>query len=320
MQPTADIDPRARPLAGVAPAETAAPARRGWRLRREWVQAWLLLAPALILLFAFTHLPAIQTVIDSFWSTPRGRRPAAFVGLANYARLLEDPIFIRAMVNNAIYAAITIPASIALALVMALFVHGRLFGLGFVRMAYFTPTVLPLIAVANIWLFFYLPGIGLFDQIRGLFGLPARNWVGQPATALYAVMMVTIWSQAGFFMIFYLAALQTIPQSLREAAALEGASRWTFFRRVTWPLIMPTTLFISVNATINAFRTVDHIFVMTQGGPNNASMLLLYYIYEQGFRFWDTAYAATLSVVMVTILAVVGIGQFFLLDRRTHYR
>lgn len=288
--------------------------------RREWLVAAAFLAPALILLFGFTHYPAVQTVIDSFWSTARGRRPSVFVGLGNYARLLDDPIFLKAMVNNAIYAAITIPASIALALIMALFVNGKILGRGFLRMSFFTPTVLPLIAVANIWLFFYLPGFGLFEQIRAALGLSPRNWIGTPDTALYAVTMVTIWSQAGFFMIFYLAALQTIPTSLREAASIEGCSNFTFFRRVTWPLIMPTTLFISVNATINAFRTVDHIFVMTQGGPNNASMLLLYYIYDQGFRFWDTAYASTLTVVMVAILAAVGIGQFFLLDRRVHYR
>ncbi|WP_404934185.1 carbohydrate ABC transporter permease [Nitratireductor sp. L15S-10] len=289
-------------------------------IKREWINAWLLLMPALLLLFGFTHLPAVQTVLDSFWSTPRGQRPAVFLGLDNYERMLSDAVFIKAMINNAIYAAITIPASIALALSMALFVSRKILGQGLLRMAYFTPTVLPLIAVANIWLFFYLPGFGLFDQIRGLFGLSPVNWVGQPSTALYAITAVTVWNQAGFFMIFFLAALQTIPQSLREAAALEGASSWVFFWRVTWPLIMPTTLFVSVNATINAFRMVDHVFVMTQGGPNNASILLLYYIYDQGFRFWDTSYAATLTVVMVVILAVVGIGQFFLLDRRVHYR
>jgi sn-glycerol 3-phosphate transport system permease protein len=289
-------------------------------MRRDWIHAALLLLPALVLLFAFTHLPAIQTLSDSFWSTPRGRRPSTFVGDANYRRMLADPIFLRAMTNNAIYAALTIPSSIALALAMAIFVQGRIMGLAFLRMSFFTPTVLPLIAVANIWVFFFLPGFGLFEQLRAVFGLSPQNWIGQSGTALYAVTVVSVWSQAGFFMIFYLAALQTIPDSLREAAALEGTPRWHFFRRVTWPLLMPTTLFLSVNATINAFRTVDHIFVMTQGGPNNASMLLLYYIYATGFRFWDTSYAATLTVVMVSILVIVGLGQFFLMDRRVHYK
>ena len=118
------------------------------------------------------------------------------------------------------------------------------------------------------------------------------------------MIAVAVWKEAGFFMIFYLAALQTMPTDLREAAALEGSSRWNYFRRVTLPLLMPTTLFVLVNAVINAFRVIDHIVVMTRGGPDNATTLLLYYIYETGFRFWDTATAATLTVVLLAILAL----------------
>jgi sn-glycerol 3-phosphate transport system permease protein len=121
-------------------------------------------------------------------------------------------------------------------------------------------------------------------------------------------------------MIFYLAALQQISPRLAEAAALEGASRWYFFRRVTFPLLMPTTLFVLVNAVINSFRLVDHIVVMTKGGPDNASALLLFYIYEIGFKFWDTSYAATLTVVLLAVLAAVAIGQFLFLERRVHYQ
>ncbi|MCT4577057.1 carbohydrate ABC transporter permease [Donghicola sp.] len=289
-------------------------------IKREWLYAWALLLPAFVFLITFTHLPAVQTLVNSFWTTPKGRRASVFAGLGNYEQMLSDPVFIKAMVNSAIYAAITIPTSIVLALSMALLVHRSFRGVGLMRMSFFTPTVLPLIAVANIWLFFYAPGFGLIDQIRLFLGLPSANYAGQPDTALFSVALVTIWKEAGFFMIFFLAALQTVPQTLREAAAIEGCSRWTFFRRVTLPLIMPTTLFVSVNAVINAFRLVDHVFVMTKGGPDNASMLLLYYIYETGFRFWDTAYAAALTVVLIAILGVVGIGQFFLADKRVHYK
>ncbi|MEQ8344299.1 MAG: sugar ABC transporter permease [Sneathiellaceae bacterium] len=288
--------------------------------RRAWVYAWLFLGPALIPLIAFTHYPAAITLWDSFFSTPRGRRPAEFVGLENYDRLLSDGVFWQVLGNNAWYALLTIPLSIGLALAMALWVNGRLRGRGFLRMAYFTPTVLPLIAVANIWMFFYTPGFGLIDQLRGLFGLAQWNWLGDPATALNALIVVAVWKEAGFFMIFYLAALQTMPPDLRAAAAIEGASRWTFFRRVTFPLLMPTTLFVLVNAMINAIRLVDHVFVMTEGGPDNATALLLFYVYETAFRFWDTAYAATLTVVILAILGVTAIGQFVVLDRRVHYR
>ena len=288
--------------------------------KRAHIYGWLLLSPALIMLFTFTHYPALITFWHSLYSTPRGKRAAKFVGLDNYRYMLEDDIFWQVMWNNTWYALGTIPVSIALALLMALWVNSKLRGRAFLRMAYFTPTVLPLIAVANIWMFFYTPGFGLIDQIRGLFDLPSHNWLGNPDTVLGSVIVVAIWKEAGFFMIFYLAALQTIPPTLSEAAALEGASRWYFFRRVTFPLLMPTTLFVLVNAVINSFRLVDHIFVMTEGGPDNASSLLLYYIYENAFKFWDTAYGATLTVVLLLLLAVLAIGQFLFLDRRVHYQ
>ncbi len=288
--------------------------------RRAAVYGWLLLMPALVMLAAFTHYPAVVTLWHSVFSTPRGNRPAKFVGLENYVLLLEDDIFWQVLWNNFWYALGTIPASIALAIVMAIWVNGKLPGRGFLRMSYFTPTVLPLIAVANIWMFFYTPGFGLIDQITGLFGLPAHNWLGDPDTVLNAVIVVAIWKEAGFFMIFYLAALQSIPPSLAEAAALEGAGRWYFFRRITFPLLMPTTLFVMINAVINSFRLVDHIFVMTEGGPDNASSLLLFYIFENAFKFWDTSYGATLTVVLLGILATAAIGQFLYLNRKVHYQ
>jgi sn-glycerol 3-phosphate transport system permease protein len=174
--------------------------------------------------------------------------------------------------------------------------------------------------VANIWLFFYTPGYGLLEQITGLFGLPAHNWLGDQRTALGAVTLVAVWKESGFFMIFYLAALQSLNPSLREAAAIEGASRWYFFRRVQWPLLMPTTLFVMINAVINAVRMVDHVVVLTRGGPNNASTLLLYHLYTVGFSFWDTGYAAALTVVLLAVLASVAFVQFFVMDRKVHYK
>ena len=284
------------------------------------VHAWLMLLPALLLLATFTHYPAIATLVDSFFSTPKGSRPAVWVGLENYQVMLDDPIFWQALRNNLWFALGTIPLSIGLALAMALWVNERLFGRGFLRMAYFTPTVLPMVAVANIWLFFYTPGYGLLEQITGALGLPAHNWLGDPSTALGAITMVAVWKEAGFFMIFYLAALQGLNPSLREAAAIEGASRWYFFRRVQWPLLMPTTLFVLVNAVINAFRMVDHVFVLTRGGPDNASTLLLYHLYEVGFKFWDTGYAAAITVVLLAALASIALLQFFVLDKKVHYK
>lgn len=284
------------------------------------IHAWLLLLPALVLLVAFTHWPAVATLIDSFYSTPKGARAAVWVGIENYEAMADDPVFWLAVRNNLWFAAATIPASIGLALLMAVWVNERIAGRTFVRMAYFTPTVLPMIAVANIWLFFYTPQYGLLEQVTGALGLPSHNWLGSPSTALGAVTLVAVWKEAGFFMIFYLAALQTLNPSLKEAAAIEGASRWYFFRRVQWPLLMPTTVFVLVNAVINAFRLVDHVFILTRGGPDNATTLLLYHLYEVGFKFWDTAYAAAITVVLVVVLSSVALFQFFVLDKKVHYQ
>lgn len=284
------------------------------------IHGWLLLLPAMAFLALFTHWPALATLIDSFYSTPRPRRASTFVGTDNYRQVFDDPVFWKALTNNLWFAAGTIPISIGIAILMALWVNDRIAGRTLVRMAYFTPTVLPMIAVANIWLFFYTPQYGLLAQALGGFGASSQNWLGSKDTALACVTIVAIWKEAGFFMIFYLAALQQIPTSLGEAAALEGASRWYYFRRVQFPLLMPTTLFVLVNAVINAFRMVDHIIVMTRGGPDNATSLLLFRIYELGFSFWDTGLASAMTVILLLALALVALAQYGFLERRIHYR
>jgi sn-glycerol 3-phosphate transport system permease protein len=284
------------------------------------IHGWLLLLPAAVLLVMFTHFPAAATLYHSFFSNPRKGRETVWVGLENYSVMLDDPVFWQSLANNLWFALGTIPLSIALALLMAVWVNGRIGGKAFLRIAFFTPTVLPMIAVANIWLFFYTPQYGLLEQVTGLFGLPGHNWLGSRDTALACLVIVTIWKEAGFFMIFYLAALQSMPPNLAEAAAIEGAGRWYYFRRVTFPLLMPTTLFVLVNAVINSFRLVDHIVVMTRGGPDNVTSLLLYYIYDVGFKFWDLAYASALTMVLLAILGLFAAGQFLFLEKRTHYQ
>jgi sn-glycerol 3-phosphate transport system permease protein len=284
------------------------------------VYGWLLLTPAAILLIAFTHYPALATLYDSFFSTGTVVRPSKFVGIDNYAALAEDPIFWKVLWNNLVFALATIPTSMALALLMAIWVNARLPARALVRMSYFTPTILPMVAVANLWLFFYTPQIGMLDKIGAFFGAGSHNWLGDPSTVLAALSIMTVWKEAGFFMIFYLAALQSLSPELEEAAKIEGASRWYFFRRVTFPLLMPTTLFVLVNATINSFKLVDHLFILTKGGPDNASNLLLYYIYQVAFSFFDTAYASTLTVVLLAMLATLAIVQFVLIEKRVHYR
>ena len=288
--------------------------------RRQIIYGWLLLSPAALLLNTFAFYPSIATLWASVFSRGTRRKPSKFIGGENYADLFADPTFLLVVKNNLIYAAATIPVSIIIALSMALWANSKLPARGFIRTAYFTPTVLPMIAAANLWLFFYTPGFGVLDQIGSLFGFQSVNWLGQPETALWAVIIVTIWKEAGFFMIFYLAALQTIPPDLKEASDIEGAGRWTYTRRIVLPLLMPTTLFIMVNAMINSVKLIDHLFILTKGGPSDASKLILYYIWEMAFAFFDAPHAAALTILVLAVLATVAAIQFLFIDRRTHYQ
>ena len=287
---------------------------------KHQLYGWLLLLPAALFLLAFTYYPTIATLAKSVFSQGTAIRPSEFVGLENYTFMLEDDVFWRVAWNNVIYALFTIPISIVLALMMAIWVNSRLKYKSLARMSFFLPTMLPMIAVANIWLFFYSPEIGLIDQVTAVFGVESHNWLGDPDTVLGCIIVITIWKEAGFFMIFYLAALQTLSPELEEAARLEGASRWYYFRRIMFPLLMPTTLFVLINAIINSFKLVDHLFILTKGGPDNASSLLLYYIYEVAFSFLDQAYASTLTVILLAVLAIIAIGQFVFLDKKVHYQ
>jgi len=300
-------------LHAVAPA----PRTRGLSLQ---VYGYLLLLPALGFLLMFTHYPMLATLCESVFSAARNGHPAQFVGLDNYRALLDDDTFLLSLRNNLLYAAITIPLSVVLALLMALAVNRRLRGNAVTRAAFFIPSLLPMVAIANLWLFFYTPQLGLLNKLLALFSLPAVNWLGQPDTALYSLMAVSVWREAGFFMIFYLAALQQIDPRLAEAAEIEGASRGYYFRRVQWPLLMPTTLFILINASMNAFRIVDQVIAMTNGGPNNSTSLLLFYIYRTAFSYWDLPYASAMTVVLLVILASIALIKFNLMDKRAHYQ
>jgi sn-glycerol 3-phosphate transport system permease protein len=281
---------------------------------------YLMLLPAVAMLCCFTHYPALAAVWSSLHSNAHAGIAGHFVGLDNYRALLSDSSFLKALGNNLLYAVVTIPLAVVLALAMALAVNQHLRANAWVRAAFFIPALLPMVAIANLWLFFYTPQLGLLNQLLALFSLPAVNWLGDPHTALYCLMTVSVWREAGFFMIFYLAALQQIDPRLAEVARIEGASRGYFFCRIQWPLLMPTTLFVLVNASMNAFRVVDQVLAMTNGGPDSSTMLLLFYIYRTAFSFWDLSAAAAMTVVLLIILATIALIKFQLLERRTHYQ
>ncbi|TXL66876.1 sugar ABC transporter permease [Cerasibacillus terrae] len=286
---------------------------------QENTMAWLFLLPSLIFLILFTLYPIIKTVYLSFFQSDLSTDRPIYVGLTNFKMMLEDEVFRKAFINNFWFAVGTIPTSVMLGMLLAILVNRKIKGTSLARTAFFYPVVIPMVSAAFIWLFFYTPEYGMINKLLHLLGIGDLNLLGNSSTVLIAIIVMVIWKEAGFFMIFYLAALQNIPKELLEASHIDGASKWMQFWKIVFPLLMPTTLFSVVIATTNAFKTIDQLVVMTQGGPNNASNLLLYYIYESTFRFMDYGKAATATVVVLVIMIVIAAIQFFGTDRKIHY-
>lgn len=296
----------------------------GQKLRIHWktnVFAWLLLLPSLVFLFLFTFYPIAKTLRLSFFQADLATPEPSYIGVDNYVHILQDPVFHKVMVNNLWFALGTVPISIALAIVMAVFANKVLRGTTFLRVAFFYPTLIPMIAAANVWLFIYTPQYGLLSRATSWMGMSADiNWLGSPQYVMGSLIVMVIWKEAGYFMIFYLAGLQNIAPELYESAQVDGIGPWTVFRKITLPLLMPTTLFVTIIALTNSFKLVDHLLIMTKGGPNNASNLLLYYIYETAFGFWDQGLASTLTMIMIAVLLLLAALNFLGMDRKIHYR
>lgn len=267
----------------------------------------------------FTLYPIIKTVYLGFFQSDLSTDKPIYIGLDNFKLMLEDEVFKKAFMNNIWFAIGTVPTSILIGLLLAILVNRSMKGNGLARTLFFYPVVIPMVSAAFMWLFFYTPDYGMINQILKLFGVGELNVLGDSSTALLAIIVMVIWKEAGFFMIFYLAALQNVPKDLLEASYIDGASKWVQFRDIVFPLLMPTTLFSFIIATTNAFKTIDQLVVMTQGGPNNASNLLLYYIYESTFRFMDYGKSATATVVVLAIMILIAAIQFFGTDRKIHY-
>jgi len=261
--------------------------------------------------------PSFRVVLDSVFAQDRGGRSGAFVGLDGYASLVADPAFREVIANTVVYALVTVPASVVLALLLALQLNRRLRAIGLHRLAFFHPTVLPMVSAATIWLFMYAPGYGLVNVALGTFGIGDQNWLGDPRLALPALMIVGVWKQTGYFMLFYLAGLQGLPGEVFDAAHIDGASRLQTLRHLTIPLLTGITLFVTTIAVVDAFQTVDQIYIMTGGGPTNATNMLLFDIYQTLFSFLDVGRASAMSVILIVALLIFSVANFASLERRT---
>lgn len=280
---------------------------------------YALILPTLVFVGVFTLWPALRVVADSLFAQNAAVPTPLFVGLDNYRALAADPFFHDVLQNTVLFVLVTVPVSVVLALAIALRLRRGTRALGLQRLAFFYPVALPMVSAATIWLFLYAPGFGLVNVALDAVGIGGRNWLGDPQLALPALMVVTIWKQTGYFMIFYLAGLGRLPRDVFEAAELDGASALQTIRHFTIPLLWGTTLFVTTIAVVDAFQTVDQVYIMTGGGPINATNMLLFDVWQTLFSFLDVGKASAMSVILIAALLVFTVANFFSLERRATY-
>ncbi|NOK62609.1 MAG: sugar ABC transporter permease [Chloroflexi bacterium AL-W] len=294
--------------------KAASSSQMGWR-RADQRAGWLFISPAFLILFIFLVIPFLMAVFFSFTDQrliPNPNLPTSFVGLRNFERMLGDETLHHALINNFLFALIVVPTQTAFALFLATLINQRLRGVNVFRTIYFSPVVTAMAVIAIVWSFLYNPGEGLINAFIGAVSLGQwgpYSWLSDTRLALPAIMLMSIWQGVGFQMVIYLAGLQDIPEQLYEAAQIDGANRWQQFVGVTLPQLRNTTIFIMIATTILSFRLFDQVEVMTQGGPEDATMTTVLHIVNEGFRTLRIGYASAISVVFFLIVLAISILQ-----------
>jgi sn-glycerol 3-phosphate transport system permease protein len=290
---------------------------RSRRARREAGLGYALIAPSLLLFgLVYVYPVAYSAWISLFeWDL---MTPARWVGLANY-RALAERDFLDVIRNTAYYSAGVVALCMAIGLALALALNDRSRAGAILQACIFSSYIVSWVAVSLLWIWMLDPQYGLVTFLLRLVGLPAVNWLGSPGVALWTLVLVTVWKTLGYPMVIYVAGLQAIPADFNEAAALDGASAWQRFRHVTWPLLTPTTLVLLVTLTIASFQGFDIVKIMTQGGPVNATMIYVYYIYEQAFQYFKLGKASAAVVVFFLLILALTVAQWAVFRRRVNY-
>jgi len=276
------------------------------RSQREALEGYLAISPWIIGFLIFVFGPILASFILSFhkWNL---LKPAQWVGFRNYQSMIEDPLFWQSLKVTFIYAGASVPLGLVTALLVALLLNQRLKGIAVFRTIFYLPSVMPIVAVSLIWMWMYNPKFGILNflirKAGGLLGLDIQgpDWLYSTTWVLPALILMSLWGIGGGMLIF-LAGLKNIPEQLYEAALVDGANSWQRFRKITLPMLSPTIFFLLVTGTIGAFQVFTQAFVMTEGGPLNASMFFVLYLYMQGFRWFRMGYASALAWVLVLII------------------
>ncbi|ROQ72732.1 multiple sugar transport system permease protein [Streptomyces sp. CEV 2-1] len=307
---------KARPKGPPSPPENSAPATRRSRRtptgpgRRRQRAGMLMVAPALLHACLWIGLPVIASVVLAFTKYDV-LTPPQFVGFDNFRDMMGDAVFRKSIVNTIIYTFFTVPFGMMLGLLMALALHTGLKARGIFRTAIFLPQVTATVAIALVWLWIYNPGNGLFNTLLSFVGINGPAWLASTSWAMPSVILVGIWQGIGMKMLIYLAALQSLPKELYEAASVDGASKVRQFFSITLPLLKPATFFVLITSMINAFQSFDQIYILTDGGPANSTTMMTYEIYKSAFREFRVGYACAQSLVLFVLLM-----GFTLVNRR----
>jgi multiple sugar transport system permease protein len=286
-------------------AVRAAPVRRPRSgVERAKARAgWLLLAPALIHSLIFIALPAVIVVILGF-TDARVAGSGDWIGFDNYVQLFHDGTFLQALLNTLQYTVVVVPIGMIVALLIAVGLNQQIRARGLFRTLFYIPVVTSTVAVSAVWLWIYNPSSGLGNEVLAFFGLARSGWLTDPNIALPALMLIGIWQGLGAKMIIYLAALQGVSHELVEAARLDGANRWQIFRNVTWPALAPVHFFVLVTSIASSFQVFDLVYVTTQGGPANATNVLVFDIFSNAFARLQIGYASAETVIMLAFVAI----------------
>ncbi|WP_248924014.1 carbohydrate ABC transporter permease [Paenibacillus hamazuiensis] len=280
--------------------------KSGLRRRETWA-GLLFVSPMLIGVTILTLLPIIATFVLSFadWNFVAGMKGLKWVGAANFSKLFEDESFIISLKNNFIFM-FTVPIYLAVSLLLAILINKHVYWKSFFKVAYFMPYISSVVAVAIVWQVLFHPSAGPVNQFLMSLGIAnPPKWIADPAYALPSVMMISVWVSIGYNMIVYLAGLQSIPKDLYEAADIDGANAWVQFRRITLPMLSPTTFFLLVTGIISTFKVFDLVAVLTKGGPMQSTSLLVWYLYDTAFVNLRVGYASSMAVILFGFVLII---------------
>ena len=291
------------------------------RTNIPWLACPLFIVPALVALLMFFLLPALATVAASFTDWSLGQQGGTWVGLKNYLHLFSDPDFLKSVRNTLVLTALVVPVSFFLALGLALAVRSTGKAGKVWQTVYFLPVTASLVAMSVVWQWVLHPEVGIVAWLLSLFGVAQKiNWLNDAQIVLFTLAFITIWQMTGYYMVLFLSGLVQIPPSVYEAARIDGArGAWPRFWHITWPLLAPTSFFVLIICIIKTFQIFDIVKVLTRGGPEKASEILLYTMYQEGFSFFRTGVAASIATLYLVVMLLLTLWQKWVIDRRINY-